>query len=232
MSEQITYSVVLPSYLEEENLRLLLPRIRVAFEALPATTEVIVVDTVVPMDATGSVCLDNDAQYVNRHPANSFGDAVRTGIRQARGEWIIFMDADGSHAPEFIPKLIEEINTNDVVIASRYVEGGVTENDKILVLMSRILNLSYSLFLNLKCKDVSNSFKIYRAELLKNLELKCQNFDIVEEILYKIARQNPGVRIKEIPFTFKKRMFGKTKRNLLAFMGTYLFTIIKLRLSS
>jgi dolichol-phosphate mannosyltransferase len=232
MSERIAYSVVLPSYLEEENLRLLLPRIRETLSSLLVATEIVVVDTVEALDATESVCRENGARYVNRRPANTFGDAVRTGIAQARGERIVFMDADGSHAPEFILKLIAESDANEIVIASRYVEGGVTENDKALVLMSRVLNLSYSLFLNLKCKDVSNSFKIYQAGLLKSLELKCQNFDIVEEILFKIVRKNPGVRIKEIPFTFKKRMFGQTKRSLLSFMATYLFTIIKLRLSS
>jgi len=232
MSERIAYSVVLPSYLEEENLRLLLPRIRETLSSLPVATEIVVVDTVEALDATESVCRENGARYVKRRPANTFGDAVRTGIAEAMGERIIFMDADGSHAPEFILKLIDQSDANEIVIASRYVEGGVTENDKALVLMSRVLNLTYSLFLNLKCKDVSNSFKIYRADLLKSLELKCQNFDIVEEILFKIVRKNPGVRIKEIPFTFKKRMFGQTKRNLLGFMATYLFTIIKLRLSS
>ncbi len=56
---------------------------------------------------------------------NTFGDAVRTGIAEAMGERIIFMDADGSHAPEFILKLIDQSDANEIVIASRYVEGGV-----------------------------------------------------------------------------------------------------------
>jgi dolichol-phosphate mannosyltransferase len=96
--------------------------------------------------------------------------------------------------------------------------------------MSRVLNISYSLVLNLRCKDVSNSFKVYRADWLKRLSLRCANFDIVEEILFKLVRQHPRARIKEVPFSFKKRMFGETKRNLVTFMLTYLFTIIRLRL--
>jgi dolichol-phosphate mannosyltransferase len=141
------------------------------------------------------------------------------------------MDADGSHAPEFIHNLWAERGKYDIVIASRYVEGGYTENSAPLRLMSRVLNWTYSLILNLPYKDVSNSFKLYRGSLLKGLKLRCDNFDIVEEILYKIVRLNPGLPVKEIPFSFKKRMFGETKRSLLLFIFTYLVTMIRLRLT-
>jgi dolichol-phosphate mannosyltransferase len=227
--ERPSYSVILPSYLEEENLRLLLPRLRVIMDARREGYEILVIDTATPLDATQSACVDNGVRYLNRVPGNAFGDAVRTGIRQAAGTWILFMDADGSHTPEFIPRLLEQAPAHDVVIASRYIDGGYTENSRSLVLMSRVLNASYALVLNLKVKDVSNSFKLYRADLLKELTLECNNFDIVEEILYKIVRRHPAVRIKEVPFAFKKRMFGETKRNLVAFMATYLVTIVKLR---
>ena len=226
----IDYSLVLPAYREEENLRIILPRLQETIRPLSGTFEIIVVDTVEPLDFTAVVCENYGARYVRRRPSNKFGDAVRTGIQEARGQWIMFMDADGSHAPEFIPCLIRETEQNDVVIASRYIEGGNTENAPVLMLMSRVLNFSYAVILNLKCKDVSNNFKIYRASLLKPLALKCLNFDIIEEMLYKINRRNPAVRIKEVPFSFKKRMIGKTKRNLFLFTLSYLITIIRLRL--
>ena len=232
MTEQPKYSVVLPAFLEEENLRLLLPRIRAEMEHIGAPFEVVVVDTPTPLDATAEVCAQNAVVYVNRAPSDSFGDAVRTGIRLARGEWVIFMDADGSHTPEFIRWLVAETPAFDVVIASRYTAGGFTENSKALVGMSRILNLTYSLVLNVKCKDVSNSFKIYRSDLLKPLRLRCDNFDIVEEIIFKMCRRTPGLKIKEVPFTFKKRMFGETKRNLVLFIVTYIATMVRLRLSA
>lgn len=225
------YSIVLPAYLEEENLRILLPRIQDVQRSLPGTSEVLVIDTVQPLDHTKGVCEELDVRYLPRAPGNTFGDAIRTGIREAQGEWILFMDADGSSTPEFIPSLVEQTPKFDVVIASRYVEGGYTENSPALIWMSRILNFSYSLILNLKCKDVSINFKIYRAELLKELKLSCQNFDIIEEILFKISRKNKKLKIKEVPFSFKKRMFGETKRNLVVFIATYIFTMIKLRFS-
>jgi dolichol-phosphate mannosyltransferase len=139
------------------------------------------------------------------------------------------MDADGSHPPEFIKNLWAESQDNDVVIASRYIDGGATDNNLTLVMMSLLVNRIYSLVLNLKCKDVSNSFKLYRASHLKRLHLVSNNFDIVEEILFKLKRSSPSTRILEIPFTFKKRMFGNTKRNLFLFTLSFIFTLIRLR---
>lgn len=231
MSLDVTLSVVIPSYMEEENLRQLLPRITAVLSGLGVSGEVLVVDSMNRLDATREVCDACGVTYLNRSGGNYYGDAVRTGIRHASGEYVIFMDADGSHPPEFIRDLWGNTADNDcdVVIASRYVDGGATDNSRILVLMSILVNVIYALVLNLRCKDVSNSFKLYRANHLKRLQLRCKNFDIVEEILFKIRRDNPEVRFREIPFTFRKRMFGNTKRNLFAFVFSFIVTLVKLR---
>jgi dolichol-phosphate mannosyltransferase len=222
-------SVVTPAYQEEENLRLLLPRIFAALESLRVSHEVVVVDTRMPLDATRDVCAALNARCVARRGGDSFGDAIRTGISEARGEYVIFMDSDGSHSPEWIPKLYAHHETSDVVIASRYVDQGFTENSATLVLMSRLLNWTYSVVLGIDCKDVSNSYRLYRRVHLEALTLRCNNFDVVEEVLFKLSRKFRPLRIREVPSTFKKRMFGTTKRNLLPFIATYLFTLVKLR---
>jgi dolichol-phosphate mannosyltransferase len=222
-------SVIIPAYLEEENLRVILPRLSKVLHDLNAPYEVLVIDTMQSMDNTPLVCKENGAVYINRENGNYYGDAVRTGIRRSKGEYILTMDSDGSHPPEFIPKLYEYAKDFDVVIASRYIKGGYTENNKLLILMSLIVNWIYSLVLNIKCKDVSNSFRIYNADLLKGLDLYCNNFDIIEEILFKISRKYDGLKIKEVPFTFKQRMFGKTKRNLISYIFSYAFSLLRLR---
>jgi len=227
---KIELSVVIPAYREEENLRILLPRIISVVDELTPFNEIIVVDTMTPLDSTREVCETLDVRYCPRSGSNSFGSAVRTGIAASRGENVIFMDADGSHAPEFIAELYAHRADHDVVVASRYVDGGHTENPASLVWMSWFLNLTYRLVLGLKCHDVSNSFKMYRGDQLRSLTLRCENFDIVEEILFRLHRKF-DVTIEELPFTFRKRMFGETKRNLVLFVATYLFTMIRLRLS-
>ena len=229
MQINIKLSIILPSYLEEENLRLLLPRLHVTLATQEIDYEIIVVDTIKPLDKTFEVCKIYNSKYINRENDNSFGSAVRTGIRSASGSFILFMDADGSHPPEFIPNMLKHMNEFDIVIASRYIEGGYTENSKILIFMSKVLNTIYANVLNINCKDVSNSLKIYKTSLVQQLSLYCNNFDIVEEIIYKICKNNKGIKIKEVPFTFRKRMYGKTKRNLVIFILTYIFTLIKLR---
>ncbi|MBT4121075.1 MAG: glycosyltransferase [Candidatus Magasanikbacteria bacterium] len=225
----IKLSVVLPAYQEAENLSVILPKIKDGLNQLNINYEIIVVDTLRAMDDTKDICLDNSVVYLNRDNGNNYGDAIRTGIKNATGEFFVFMDADGSHSPEFIKKLYSHRNDADVVIASRYVKGGNTENSKILILMSLAINILYSSILNLKCKDVSNSFKLYRSDQLKDLSLNCNNFDIVEEIMFKLKKKNKSIKFLELPYTFKKREFGKTKRNLFLFAITYVITILKLR---
>ncbi len=229
--ENIKLTVFIPAYKEADNLKVLLPRLVKTLSQVEPNYEVLVVDTMEPMDGAKAVCesASGNVVYANRTGGNNFGDAVRTGILLARGQYFIGMDGDGSHAPEFIKQLYAQKDKFDVVIASRYIDGGGTENSKALIAMSQIVNLIYSLVLNLNCKDVSNSFKLYKTSALQQLKLKSDNFDIVEEILFKLKKANSNLSIKELPFTFKTRMFGETKRNLFIFIFTYLYTLIKLR---
>ncbi len=224
-------SVLIPAYMEADNLRLLLPRLNKSLNQLDLEFEIIVIDTRESFDTTNLVCQEENVTYVNREEGDSYGDAIRSGIKHACGNKIVFMDGDGSHTPEFISKLIKHADENDVVIASRYIKGGATDNKLSLILLSKIVNILYSIVLNLKCKDVSNSFKLYHKDQLKKLQLSSRNFDIVEEILYKLKKNNKNLKIKEIPYTFKQRMFGHTKRNLLTFVFSFAFTLIKLRFS-
>jgi len=225
--DNIKISVVLPAYREAENLRIILPRLKAQMDRNGAPYEILVVDARQALDRTQEVCLQNSVTHLKRENADAYGDAVRTGIAYAAGEYILFMDADGSHSPEFIPRLCEFKEERDVVIASRYVAGGSTENNFVLILMSLTVNFLYSIVLGLHCRDVSSSFKLYRAQPLKRLRLSCDNFDIIEEMLFKLKQS--GSSIKEIPFAFKQRMFGKTKRNLFLFALSFLFTLTKLR---
>lgn len=222
-------SVIIPVYLEEENLRIILPRLKSVLAELEVKFEINVIDTLEPMDNSKAVCQANGVNYFNRENNNYYGDAVRAGIKYAQGEVVIFMDGDGSHTPEFIPQLIKYKRDYDVVIASRYIEGGATDNSRTLILLSKIVNFLYALILKLECKDVSNSFKLYQSRMIKKIDLYSNNFDIIEELLFKIKKNNNNLRIKEVPYVFKERMFGHTKRNLLVFAFSYFFSLLKLK---
>lgn len=224
----IDLSIVLPAYEEAENLRLLLPKLRAEASALTHDYEILVVDTMQPRDATPDVCIELGGCYIPRSGGDLFGDAVRTGIANSKGRFVIFMDADGSHNPSFLPNLWAERETADLVIASRYIPGGRTENPALLILMSLAVNVVFRITLGLKCLDVSNSFRLYRGDDLRALKLTCDNFDIVEEILVLLSFRHPDYRIREVAFTFEERKAGKTKRKLLPFALSYLAVLWRL----
>jgi len=221
-------SVVMPAYEEAANLEFLLPRIHQAVAPLASSYEIVVVDSEKPRDNTADVCARNATAYVPRVGGAQYGDAIRTALKSARGRYVVIMDADGSHAPDFIQELWKFRDDYDLVIASRYVPGGKTENPWILIFLSLVVNVAFRLVLSLKCHDVSNSFRLYRGEMLRALTLECHNFDIVEEILVKLNPKGRPLRIKEVPFTFEKRKAGSTKRNLVTFAIGYVGTIYKL----
>ncbi len=231
-AQKVELSIVMPAYLEAENLKNLLPRLKVALDQLSVNYEILVVDTERPMDETPHVCEQQAVRYVSRQGGNTYGDAVKSGIDATLGKYVVFMDADGSHAPEFIQSLFNHRTQYEIVIASRYVDGGKTDNSFALMLMSRMVNWGYSWVLGIPCKDVSNSFKLYQGDLLRAIPIQFKNFDVVEEILYKLLCAFPTIQVLEVPFHFEERKAGQTKRNLLAFVFSYAKSLIKLRLSS
>lgn len=224
-------SVILPSYQESENLKEILPKIHFALTQTGENYEILVVDTKEPMDETEAVCQLENAHYIQRCGGNFYGDAIRTGIAKASGEYIVVMDADGSHDPMDILQFFTEMKSGkyDVIIGSRYCKGGNSHNGLILKLMSWCLNVTYRVIFHLDVSDVSDSFRMYKSNQLKELSLECKNFDIVEEILIRLVLSIPELRIKEVPIFFNKRVFGESKRNLIKFIFSYLSTICSLK---
>jgi len=226
---QLDLTVMLPAYLEADSLRELLPQIMAAARALTPKCEVLVIDTPVSLDATPEVCAHNGARHIRQTGGNHYGDAIRTGIAAARGRFLLCMDADGSHNPSTFAALWEQRDAADIVIGSRYVPGGQTENPAILIVLSYVVNLTFRLVFHLSARDVTTSLRLYRTRILKPLTLESHDFDILEEILIRAVTQRPPARIVEIPVTFERRKAGKSKRKLLQFAFSYLSTLQKLR---
>jgi dolichol-phosphate mannosyltransferase len=234
MTEELSLTVVIPAYEENENLEVLIPLVLLELNKLSLTSyQVLVVmrlgeeqDSLKTIESLG-------ANAIKRVGDDSFGSAIKTGIQVSgkSSSHLLFMDADGSHSPHSIPKLWNASleHSADIVIASRYVKGGSTANNWLEIQMSRILNAIYSIVLGIGAKDISTNFKIYRTELLENLDLKCSNYDIVEELLLKIKRKKRNLVIIEIPDHFEQRLFGESKRKLSVFIASYIITLFRLR---
>jgi dolichol-phosphate mannosyltransferase len=222
-------TIILPAYCEADALRNLLPVLAASAGRLTSDFEIVVVDACTPMDETQQVCTQHGVRHVFRGSGNSYGDAVRTGIRESRGRFVIIMDADGSHSPQDLARLWSPRHEWDVVIGSRYATGGHTKVHAGLTLMSLLVNAAYRLTLGLHIRDMSNSFRLYRGNQLRSLELESTHFEIVEEILIALSWGPAQARILEVPITFEKRKTGESKRNHLAFALSYIRSIRRLR---
>lgn len=229
MPEACELSIVLPAYREAESLQLLLPKLVQAAASLSGDFEIIVADAQEPLDSTPHVCQEHGVTHIHRTGGNSYGDAVRSGIARSRGAFVLLMDADGSHNPGVLPSLWTRRDDADVIIGSRYVAGGRTENPRLLILMSRVLNYAYQFAFRLPVADVSNSLRLYRGEQLRSLHLVSNNFDIVEEILIRLVAGKTHSSVREVPMTFEQRKAGESKRNLPAFMLSYLSSMRRMQ---
>lgn len=220
-------STVLLAYKEEENLRVLLPKIIEELKAVGEEYEIIVVDTQEPLDNTEEVCRQYGARYVGqRYPG--FGGAFRTGIEEARNDKFLILDSDGSHNPKYIGDMYREFMTGaDIVIGSRYVRGGKTNDAKSSVVMSKILNTVFRIVLGVNAKDISTDFRLYDTAQLKKANLTCRNYDVLQEVILQMKLANRGLVIKEIPISFDKRMFGESKRRLIPFIIGYAKTMFR-----
>ena len=223
-------SIFLPAYGEAENLRELLPEIKKVVAGLGIASQIVVIDACTPVDNTAAVCKENGVEYLPRQGGNSYGDAVRTAIRAVSGVYVISLDSDGSHNPQFIRELWAQRQAADVVIASRYIPGGVTDNPWILVAMSRLLNIVFRIFVGIPAYDISNSFRLYQGDLLRKVHPKFVNFDVLEEILVRIlwGDASGAGTVLEIPFRFEQRKHGKPKRKLIVFAIQFVVALVKL----
>ena len=219
-------SVVLLACKEAENLKVLLPQIHEAVKKCNEEYEILVIDTAQPLDNTEDVCRKYNAKYVNQEEPY-FGGAFRTGIKYASMDKFLILDSDGSHPPKYIPDLYSKFvdEKYDVVIGSRYVEGGVTYDVKTSQIMSKILNTTFRFFLGIKAKDISTDYRMYVTKQLKRVDLKCKNYDVLQEVLLKLRINKKDLKIGEVPISFDKRMYGESKRHLIKFIISYIKTL-------
>ena len=229
-------SIVIPAYDELLNLRELVPEIkRVTKQLQNFSTEILIVLPSIAKPEEIQEIKDFGATVIIRQPTDSFGDALRSGFAAVSdtSEFVLVMDADYSHNPLAITRLLAASSGAHVVVASRYTHGGTTANSLLLKIMSRLLNLAYSIVLGINCRDISTNYKLYRRSDLKNIVLNCKDFDIVEEILFQVKSiHGHSFVIREVPDHFSERKFGVTKRQLGPFIISYFRTLVRLKISS
>ncbi len=206
-------SIVLPVVNEYQNLTVLIPRMRAVMERERLSFEFIVVHGN-STDGTPSAASELGARVV-RERRPGYAGALETGFSEASGKYVLTMDADLSHEPDFVAKLWRARTQADIVIASRYTRGGIAYTSFLRKFLSRVLNLGMRRVLSMPVQDLSSGFRLYRREVLADLELEGRNFEVLEEILVKAYAH--GCSIAEVPFTYFPRESGRSHARLIRF---------------
>jgi dolichol-phosphate mannosyltransferase len=206
-------SVVLPVLNEGGNLGSLLQRLSSILEHLGLSYEFVVVDGG-SHDNTRQVAAAHGARILDEDPPGYAG-ALRTGFGAAQGEYVLTLDADLSHEPAFVAKMWRARHLADIVIASRYVRGGVAYTSVGRRALSRLLNLVLRRMLSVPVRDLSSGYRLYRREVLEQLQIGGRNFEVLEEILVKAYAA--GFNITEVPFTYFPRHRGVSHARVISF---------------
>jgi dolichol-phosphate mannosyltransferase len=209
--------VILPTYNEAENLERIVGAV---LEQLAGSGAVLVVDDNSP-DGTGEVAdrlaaSNESVSVLHRHRKEGLGPAYLAGFRvalDAGAHRIVEMDADFSHDPSYLPKLIGAADHFDLVIGSRYVPGGgVTDWGPVRRFISRGGSTYARVALGLPIRDLTGGFKCFRREVLEAINLdtiEARGYAFQVETTYRAIRA--GFRVVEIPIVFRDRAEGTSK---------------------
>lgn len=229
-------AVVVPTYNEAGNLPVLAERL---FSLEMPDAWMIVVDDGSP-DGTAEVARnlpDTDGWrtvLIERGRKRGLGTAYVAGFTRALelgADYIVQMDADLSHEPEYIPGLLETLGGADVVVGSRYAPGGGV--DETWGVFRRMLsytgNLGIRVITGLRVKDATAGFKAFDARVLASIDLaqlRCKGFAFQAEVAH--ACQGIGYRVEERPIVFRSRASGKSKMSI-AIIAEALWKLLPLR---
>lgn len=214
------YSIILPTYNERENLPIIFYLIDKYLNEAKLEYEVVIVDDNSP-DGTLAVAQSIQASYgkkcvsiVSREGKLGLGTAYAAGLKVAKGDRIILMDADLSHHPKFIPQMVKVMDEKrvEIVTGTRYLPGGGVANwDLKRKVVSKGANILADFLLNPGVSDLTGSFRVYERSALENVlqRVTCKGYAFQMEII--VLARKAGYRIAEVPITFVDRLYGESK---------------------
>jgi dolichol-phosphate mannosyltransferase len=209
--------LVLPTYNEAENVAVIADA---ALEQLPAQRRLLIVDDASP-DGTGEIAdrlasERDDVEVLHRAAKEGLGPAYTAGYERALAggaELVAQMDADFSHDPADLPRLIAAAEDADVVLGSRYVDGGgVTDWGPLRKLISRGGSAYARAVLGIEVRDLTGGFKVFRRDVLAAIHpetVASHGYAFQVETTYRAIKA--GFRVVEIPIIFRDRRVGQSK---------------------
>jgi dolichol-phosphate mannosyltransferase len=215
-------SIILPTYNEAGNLVKLIPKTKKEFPK----AEIIVVDDSSP-DKTAEIAKKLKAKVILRKQKDGIGAAIKEGFDSAKGDILVSMDADCSINVKDIHRLLEKLQTNDIVVGSKYsryskAEGFSSAKQKII---SRLGNKVITRLFKLPVDDVTLNFRALSKGTWQKLNLNEKTNVFFLEML--INAKSKKMKICQIPINFSKRVYGKSKTELSKLILLYSNYILK-----
>ena len=214
------YSVILPTYNERENLPIIFYLLDKTFTEAKLDYEVVIVDDSSP-DGTLQVAEALQKSYgndkvtiVSRKGKLGLGSAYSAGLKAAKGDRIVLMDADMSHHPKFIPQMVNLMDSTNVeiVTGTRYRRGGgVAGWDWFRKLTSRTANFLADFLMNPGVSDLTGSFRLYERSALETVLPLVQSKGYAFQMEIVVRAKQKGMHVEEVPITFVDRMYGQSK---------------------
>jgi len=217
--------ILLPTYNERDNVALIVPEI---FSVDP-NLHILVIDDNSP-DGTADEVRSlmhtyPNVQLLSRPMKQGLGEAYKAGMLQVLAddtvEKVMTMDADGSHSTEYLREILTTSDTHDLVIGSRYVQGGGIENwEKWRFLLSKWGNFYARTITGLPLKDLTAGYMCFHADLLRNIDfshMQASGYAFLMELKFR-AVHTLKCRYQEVPIIFKARREGESKisRHIIA----------------
>jgi dolichol-phosphate mannosyltransferase len=208
--------VIIPTFNERTTLNPIVARVRTSVPE----AHILVADDNSP-DGTGAIAdeltsADDHVHVMHRLGKEGLGAAYLAGFAWALQEGydvVVEMDADGSHQPEQLPRLLDALRNADLVLGSRWVPGGKTENwPKSRQFISQGGSAYTRIMLSVPLRDATGGYRAFRAETLRRLDLHevaSQGYCFQIDLAWRALQR--GMRVREVPITFVERTSGSSK---------------------
>ncbi len=216
-------SIVIPTKNEGKTIGEVIDKVR------PYGDDVVVVDSKNTKDDTREVAESKGARVLVDNGVGK-GDGIRVAIKTLDSDVLVFIDADGSHIPEDIPKVVAPIKEGkaDMVIASRMLGGSEELYGTIFEAIRLFANVAITLIINyrwnVRITDSQNGFRAIKTSVAKDLDLKADIFDIETEMLMKCLKK--GYCVGEVPSRELSRRHGKSGINIVTMGPRYLWRVL------